>query len=57
MTYFWTTDENNEIFCNLVMAKPGVVPLKFVSVLHLELTAATLAERGSKLKAGIRPQN
>ena len=43
MTYLQTVDENNRIFCNIVMGKLCVTPLKFVSVPRLELTAATLA--------------
>ena len=43
VTYLRTVDENNRIFCNIVMAKSRVTPLKFVSLPRLELTAATLA--------------
>lgn len=46
-------DENNEIFCKIVMSKSRVAPLKFVSVPQLELTAA---KRGSKLMAEIWPK-
>ena len=43
VTYLQTVDENNRIFCNVVMGKLCVTPLKFVSVPRLEPTAATLA--------------
>ena len=43
VTYLRTVDENNRIFCNILMGKSCVTPLKFVSVPRLEPTAATLA--------------
>ena len=43
VTYLRTVDENNRIFCNIVITKSCVTPLKFVSVPRLEVTAATLA--------------
>ena len=43
-------DENNKIFCKIVMSKSRVAPLKFVSVPQLQLTAA---KRGSKLMANL----
>ena len=43
--HLWTIYDNNEIFCNLVMAKSRVANLKFVTVTQLELIAATLAVR------------
>ena len=43
MSYLQTVDESNRIFCNIVMAKSRVTPLKFVLVPRLELTATTLA--------------
>ena len=43
VTYLQTVDENNRIFCNIVMAKSRVTALKFVSVPRLELTATPLA--------------
>ena len=45
MTYLQTFDENNRIFCNIVMEKARVTSLNFASVPRLEMTAATLAEK------------
>ena len=42
VTYLQTVDENNRIFCNIVMANLRVTPLKFVSVPRLELTVETI---------------
>ena len=42
VTYLSTIDENNRIFCNIVMENSRVTPLKFVSVPRLELTVETL---------------
>ena len=47
VTYLRTVDENNIIFCNIVMAKSCVTSLKFVSEPRLELTAATLAMKAA----------
>ena len=42
VTYIRSVNQLGEIFCNLVMARSRVAPLKFTSIPRLELTAATL---------------
>ena len=43
VAYIRIVRENGEIFCNIVMAKSRVAPLKFMSAPRLELTAGALA--------------
>ena len=43
VAYIRSVRENGEIFCNIVIAKSRVAPLKFMSVPSLELRAAVLA--------------
>ena len=45
VAYIRSVRENGEIFCNIVMGKSSVAPLKFMSVPRLELTAAALAKK------------
>ena len=47
--YLKLVDTENKIHCALVMGKSRVAPLKFVSIPRLELTAATLSVKISKL--------
>ena len=42
-------DPENKIHCSLVMGKSRVAPIKFISIPHLELTAATLSVKIPKL--------
>ena len=44
VTYLQTVDENNRIFCNIVITKSHVTPLKFVSVPRLEQNKADYYE-------------
>ena len=43
VAYIRSVRENEEVFCNIVMAKSRVAPLKFMSAPRLELTAGALA--------------
>ena len=43
VAYIRSVRENGEIFCNIVIAKSRVAPLKFMSVPRLELRAPVLA--------------
>ena len=42
-------DENDQTHCSLVIEKSTVVPLKYISIPRLELTAATLSINKFKL--------
>ncbi|XP_073237544.1 uncharacterized protein [Porites lutea] len=44
-SYLRLVDENGRIHCSLVMGKARVAPLKTVTILGLELTAATVSVR------------
>ena len=48
VTYIRTVNEEGKIYCNLVMAKSRVAPLKFVSIPRLELTAAAIGTKIAK---------
>lgn len=55
VTYFWTIDENNKVFCNLIIAKSHVACLRFYLSTPTETYSCIInSERGSKLKAEIR---
>ena len=43
--YLRLTDSNDRIHCSLVMGKSRVAPLKPVTILRLELTAAVVAPK------------
>ena len=49
VSYLRLVDTENKIHCVFVMGKSRVAPLKFVSIPHLELIAATLSVKMSKL--------
>ena len=49
VSYLRLVDTKNKIHCVFVMGKSRVAPLKFVSIPHLELIAATLSVKMSKL--------
>ena len=49
VSYLRLVDTENKIHCVFVMGKSRVAPLKFVSIPRLELTAATLSVKMSKL--------
>ena len=53
--YFRLVDENDQIHCSLVIGKSRMVPLKYISIPWLELTAVTLSIKllMSKLQFGI----
>ena len=42
-SYLQLVSENNEIHCSLLIGKPRVTPVKYVSIPRLKLTAATLS--------------
>ena len=48
-SYLLLVDENDQIHCSLVIGKSRVVRLKYISILWLELTTATLSIKMSKL--------
>ena len=48
-SYLGSVDENDKIHCSLVNGKLRVVPLKYISIPRLELTAAMLSIKMSKL--------
>ena len=48
-SYLRLVDENDQIHCSLVIGKSRVAPLKYISIPRLELTAATLSVKMSKL--------
>ena len=48
-SYLQLVDENDRIHCSLVIGKSQLVPQKYISILQLELTAATLSIKMSKL--------
>ena len=48
-SYLRLVDENDQIYCNLVIWKSRVVPPKYISIPQLKLTATTLSIKMSKL--------
>ena len=48
-SYLRLVDIENKIHCTFVMRKSRVAPVKFVSIPRLDLTAATLSVKISKL--------
>ena len=48
-SYIRLLDQNSQVHCTLLIGKSRVSPLKFVSILRLELTAATLSLKTSKM--------
>ena len=48
-SYLQLVDENDQIYCSLVIGKSSMVPLKYISIPWLELTAATLSIKMFKL--------
>ena len=47
VAYIRSVRENQEVFCNIVMAKSRVAPLKFMSIPRFELTAAALVVKNA----------
>ena len=47
VAYIRSVRENEEVFCNIVMAKSRVAPLKFMSIPRFELTAAALVVKNA----------
>ena len=48
-SYLRMVDKNDQIYCSLVIGKSRVVPLKYISIRQLVLTAATFSIKMSKL--------
>ena len=48
-SYLRMINKNGDVQCYFIFGKSGVAPVKYVSILRLELTAATLSVKASEM--------